>query len=171
MHGMPPHMALSYQLGNLQLGGGPGPRASPPMGRGDMGGYGGPPHMGGGRPLMGGGAPGAGRGGPQAGGPNAGPGSAAAAAAAAAAAGGSASGESRTVKIRGLPFRATPLDIFNFFEGYGILAESLQMGLDALGRPSGEAWLSFGSHEEALRAVRERNRHYLGNRYLELSLT
>jgi hypothetical protein len=67
--------------------------------------------------------------------------------------------------------RATPLDIFNFFEGYEIIAESLQLGVDALGRPSGEAWLTFGGSEEALRAVRERNRHYLGNRYLELSLT
>lgn len=79
--------------------------------------------------------------------------------------------DSKTIKIRGLPFRATPLDIFNFFENYGVIAESLQLGVDALGRPSGEAWLTFTSSEEALRAVRERNRHYLGNRYLELSLT
>lgn len=79
--------------------------------------------------------------------------------------------DSKTIKIRGLPFRATPLDIFNFFESYDVIAESLQLGVDALGRPSGEAWLTFTSSEEALRAVRERNRHYLGNRYLELSLT
>lgn len=79
--------------------------------------------------------------------------------------------DSKTVKIRGLPFRATPLDIFHFFEGYDAVVESLQLGVDALGRPSGEAWLTFTSSEEALRAVRERNRHYLGNRYLELSLT
>lgn len=73
--------------------------------------------------------------------------------------------------VRVLYCRATPLDIFNFFENYGVIAESLQLGVDALGRPSGEAWLTFSSSEEALRAVRERNRHYLGNRYLELSLT
>lgn len=79
--------------------------------------------------------------------------------------------DSKTIKIRGLPFRATPLDIFNFFENYAGIAESLQLGVDALGRPSGEAWLTFSSSDEALRAVRERNRHYLGNRYLELSLT
>jgi hypothetical protein len=79
--------------------------------------------------------------------------------------------ESSTVKIRGLPFRATPTDILSFFDGYGYLAASLQLGVDALGRPSGEAWLSFTTPGEALRAVRERNRHYLGARYLELSLT
>ncbi len=79
--------------------------------------------------------------------------------------------DSKTVKIRGLPFRATPLDILNFFEGYAFAPESLQLGVDALGRPSGEAWLTFESSEEALRGVRERNRHYLGSRYLELSLT
>jgi heterogeneous nuclear ribonucleoprotein F/H/epithelial splicing regulatory protein 1/2 len=67
--------------------------------------------------------------------------------------------------------RATPLDIFNFFENHAVIAESLQLGVDVLGRPSGEAWLTFSSSDEALRAVRERNRHYLGNRYLELSLT
>jgi hypothetical protein len=70
-----------------------------------------------------------------------------------------------------LRHRATPLDIFNFFENYAVIAESLQLGVDALGRPSGEAWLTFSSSDEALRAVRKRNRHYLGNRYLELSLT
>ena len=79
--------------------------------------------------------------------------------------------ESRTVKIRGLPFRATPLEILTVFDGYDYLVDSLQLGIDALGRPSGEAWLSFATPAEALRAVRERNRQYLGARYLELSLT
>jgi len=79
--------------------------------------------------------------------------------------------DSKTVKVRGLPFRATPIDILAFFEGYDHIVESLQLGVDALGRPSGEAWLTFTSGDEALRAVRERNRHYLGNRYLELNLT
>jgi heterogeneous nuclear ribonucleoprotein F/H len=79
--------------------------------------------------------------------------------------------DSKTVKIRGLPFRATPLDILSFFDGFQFIAESLQIGVDTLGRPSGEAWLSFASAEEAMRAVRERNRHYLGSRYLELSVS
>jgi hypothetical protein len=34
----------------------------------------------------------------------------------------------------------------------------------------GEAWLTFVTPTEALRSVRDLNRHYLGNRYLELSI-
>lgn len=78
--------------------------------------------------------------------------------------------ESKTVKIRGLPFRATPMDIISFFNGFEYIPESLHLGVDALGRPSGEAWLSFSSYEEARRAMESRNRHYMGTRYLELSL-
>jgi hypothetical protein len=36
--------------------------------------------------------------------------------------------DSKTVKIRGLPFRATPLDILSFFDGFQFIAESLQIG-------------------------------------------
>jgi heterogeneous nuclear ribonucleoprotein F/H len=75
-----------------------------------------------------------------------------------------------TVKIRGLPFRSSPADILSFFSGYHYLPDSLQIGLDQLGRPSGEAWLNFVSPQEAMRSVRDLNRHYLGNRYLELSV-
>ena len=32
------------------------------------------------------------------------------------------------------------------------------------GRPSGEAWVSFSKIEEAKKAVREKDRHHLGNR-------
>ena len=72
--------------------------------------------------------------------------------------------------MRGLPYRSSPADILAFFQGYQYLPDSLQIGLDSLGRPSGEAWLTFVTPAEALRAVRDLNRHYLGNRYLELSI-
>lgn len=62
------------------------------------------------------------------------------------------------------------MEILGFFLGYQYLPDSLQIGLDSLGRPSGEAWLTFVSAEEAMRAVRGLNRQYLGSRYLELSL-
>ncbi|KXZ50577.1 hypothetical protein GPECTOR_16g752 [Gonium pectorale] len=77
---------------------------------------------------------------------------------------------SPTIKIRGLPYGSSPQEILAFFQTYHFLPDTLQIGLDQLGRPSGEAWLSFSSPQEALRAVRDLNRHYLGNRYLELSI-
>ncbi|GLC42385.1 hypothetical protein PLESTB_000652500 [Pleodorina starrii] len=77
---------------------------------------------------------------------------------------------SPTIKIRGLPYGSSPTEILAFFQTYQYLPDTLQIGLDQLGRPSGEAWLSFSSPQEALRAVRDLNRHYLGNRYLELSI-
>lgn len=77
---------------------------------------------------------------------------------------------SSTVKMRGLPYRASPAAILDFFTGYHYLPDSLQMGLDASGKPSGEAWLSFISSDEAKRAVNDLNRRYLGTRYIELSV-
>ena len=77
---------------------------------------------------------------------------------------------SATVKVRGLPYRSTPADILSFFIGYQYLPDSLQIGLDSLGRPSGEAWLTFVNPGEATRAVRDLNRQFLGNRYLELCI-
>ena len=75
-----------------------------------------------------------------------------------------------TVKMRGLPFRVSPAEVLSFFTGFDFVADTLRMGTDAMGRPSGEGWLSFGSEEEAARAARERNRQYLGSRYLELTV-
>lgn len=75
-----------------------------------------------------------------------------------------------TVKMRGLPFRVSPDEVISFFAGFEIEEDSLRLGSNAHGRPSGEGWLTFGSEEEAARAARERNRQYLGSRYLELTL-
>jgi len=38
-----------------------------------------------------------------------------------------------------------------YLQGFAYVPESLQLGVDALGRPSGEAWLTFESSDEALR--------------------
>lgn len=81
-----------------------------------------------------------------------------------------AGGSSCIVKMRGLPYHSSPGDILNFFAGYNAVSDTLQIGLDSLGRPSGEAWITFADPGSALLAVRELNRHYLGNRYLELSV-
>ncbi len=72
------------------------------------------------------------------------------------------------VKVRGLPYRSSPADILAFFSGYQFLSDSLQLGLDSAGRPSGEAWIRFVSPGEAQRAVQDLHGKYMGKRYLEL---
>lgn len=72
------------------------------------------------------------------------------------------------VKLRGIPYRSAPQEIEAFFAGYGFIPESVKIGQDPDGRSSGEAWISFGTDEEARRAVNDRNRQHLGNRYVEL---
>ena len=39
-----------------------------------------------------------------------------------------------------------------------MLRDTLFLGTDGRGRPSGEGWLTFETPEEALRCARERNR-------------
>ena len=73
-----------------------------------------------------------------------------------------------TVRLRGVPFRAQIQDIHAFFLGYNFIPDSCRIGTDASGRASGDAWVSFVSVQEAARAVMERNKQHLGNRYIEL---
>jgi RNA recognition motif-containing protein len=70
--------------------------------------------------------------------------------------------------MRGLPFRISNHDILDFFRGFDILPQSVQIGMTSDGRSSGEAWVSFGSSEEAQRAIIEKNRQHLGSRYVEI---
>lgn len=72
--------------------------------------------------------------------------------------------------MRGLPFRVQPAEVFAFFNGFSLMPDTLHMGSDSLGRPSGEGWLTFSSAEEAARATRERNRQYIGQRFIELTV-
>jgi heterogeneous nuclear ribonucleoprotein F/H len=71
------------------------------------------------------------------------------------------------VKLRGLPYGSTVTDVLNFFRGFGVIEGSVTFGVNAEGRPSGEAWVSFNRLEDARRAVREKDRHHMV-RILEL---
>jgi len=75
-----------------------------------------------------------------------------------------------TLHIRGVPFRTTPREIIDFFAGYDVVPESVQLGRDEMGYSTGEAWATFRQAEEGYRALREKNRAYLGSRYVELFL-
>eukprot|EP00070_Physeter_catodon_P049089 XP_028355983.1 uncharacterized protein LOC114487833 [Physeter catodon] len=75
------------------------------------------------------------------------------------------------VRVRGLPFRACPKDVADFFAGYQLAgspeeAVQLQRGLN--GRPSGYAFVYFATEAEARRARDEKNRCYLGERFIEI---
>ena len=74
------------------------------------------------------------------------------------------------VKLRGLQYGANINDVLNFFRGFGITEQHVTFGVNSDGRPSGEAWVSFARLEDARRAVREKDRHHMGDRYVELFL-
>lgn len=74
------------------------------------------------------------------------------------------------VKLRGVPYEATLADVAQFFDGYGLICDTIRIIPDARGRPSGEAWVQFSTYAEATRAVRDLHRHKMGSRSVELYL-
>lgn len=73
------------------------------------------------------------------------------------------------VIMRGLPYSASVADLLHFFHGFPELTpECIQLQRNGDGRPSGEAVVSFPSRAEAERAIQEKNRQNIGNRYIEL---
>jgi hypothetical protein len=73
------------------------------------------------------------------------------------------------VRMRGLPFRATEGEIVAFFEqaGVHVLDGGVLICMNPDGRVTGEAYVQFGSDEDARRAL-ERHRDQMGSRYIEL---
>jgi len=76
----------------------------------------------------------------------------------------------RTVRMRGLPFRATVSDIQFFFSNFHVAESDIVIGYDKMGRPSGEAWVTFATEEEAQNAVSQLQHAHIGKRYIELFL-
>ncbi|XP_023221972.1 epithelial splicing regulatory protein 2-like isoform X1 [Centruroides sculpturatus] len=73
------------------------------------------------------------------------------------------------VILRGLPYTATVVEVLNFFQGIAELSpECIQLQRNGDGRPNGEALVTFPSRADAERAIQEKNRHNMGNRYIEL---
>eukprot|EP01097_Dermamoeba_algensis_P002860 TRINITY_DN2133_c0_g5_i2.p1 TRINITY_DN2133_c0_g5~~TRINITY_DN2133_c0_g5_i2.p1 ORF type:complete len:203 (+),score=30.06 TRINITY_DN2133_c0_g5_i2:615-1223(+) len=71
------------------------------------------------------------------------------------------------LKMLGLPFSATIQDIINFFTGYGLIDNSIQIVKNAEGKPTGTAFVQFTSIEDA-RAAICKHRDNIGSRYIEL---
>lgn len=70
----------------------------------------------------------------------------------------------------GLPYRATTADVLEFFSGFPVLERSIEFGRDERGRPSGEGWVCFTTLEAADAAVSQRNKAFMGDRYVNLYL-
>ncbi|KAK9887206.1 hypothetical protein WA026_021049 [Henosepilachna vigintioctopunctata] len=81
--------------------------------------------------------------------------------------GSSGSGTMHCVHMRGLPFKASQLDIADFFKP--IIPVSIRLLQDHSGRASGEADVEFASHEDALRAM-NKDKSNMQHRYIELFL-
>ena len=69
------------------------------------------------------------------------------------------------VRLRGLPFNATPEMVVQFFGGFELPmgAAGVHMVLGPNGRPNGEAFVEFGT-EEAADAAMVKDRQTLGSR-------
>lgn len=76
------------------------------------------------------------------------------------------SGGHHTVHMRGLPFRATEKDIADFFRPVVPIHVDIHF---ENGRPSGEADVDFGSHNDAVQAM-SKDRTNMQHRYIELFL-
>jgi len=76
-------------------------------------------------------------------------------------------GAGHFVHCRGLPFRATEMDIADFFRPLNTI--NIEIGYDKTGRPSGEADVEFASHADAVEAM-SKHKSNMQHRYVELFL-
>jgi len=78
-------------------------------------------------------------------------------------------GMSGLVRLRGLPFNATPEQVLQFFAGFEVPrgVAGIHMVLGGNGRPNGEAFVEFGS-EELADAAMAKDKQTMGTRYVEV---
>ncbi|XP_077208025.1 RNA-binding protein 12B [Paroedura picta] len=74
------------------------------------------------------------------------------------------------IKLKNMPFRASPNEILDFFHGYKIIPESLSVQNNDYGMPSGEATLALVNYDEAVAVVKELNGRPFGHRRVRLTI-
>ncbi|XP_026546692.1 RNA-binding protein 12B [Notechis scutatus] len=74
------------------------------------------------------------------------------------------------IKLRNIPFRASPNEILDFFHGYKIIPESLSVQHNEYGMFSGEAIIALVNYKEAEAAINELNERPIGQRKVRLTL-
>merc|ERR1739845_34590 len=80
--------------------------------------------------------------------------------------GGGASGT--TIKMRGLPFRVSENEIYEWFSSVADPVD-IQIRYNHEGRPSGDAFVSFANDGDAKRAM-QKDKQNMQHRYIELFL-
>lgn len=68
--------------------------------------------------------------------------------------------------MRGLPYRATDEEVFEFYKDYKIKEDSLQWGLQEDGRKNGWGAILLENEDEASRAAEGLNKQYIGQRWV-----
>jgi heterogeneous nuclear ribonucleoprotein F/H len=72
--------------------------------------------------------------------------------------------------MRGLPFSTDKNAIFEFFEGYEPVEESICLTYRSDGRATGEGYVAFSTPEHAEKAM-SLHKRMLGSRYIELFIS
>ena len=72
------------------------------------------------------------------------------------------------VRMRGIPYNTDKFEILNFFAGYSLDENDVYICYNEELKPTGEAYVQFGTADEAHRAVLEKDRKHIGPRYVEL---
>eukprot|EP00210_Caulerpa_lentillifera_P005827 g5573.t1 len=82
--------------------------------------------------------------------------------------------ESKTVvgfvlRLRGLPYSSTRIDIESFFDGLEIFKgeEGVVFSVTSIGKPTGEAYVEFITEEDQQEAMKKHKQH-IGTRYIEI---
>lgn len=74
------------------------------------------------------------------------------------------------VRMRGIPYNTDKYEILNFFTGFSLTENDILICYNDDLKPTGEAFVSFLTLEEAQRAIVEKDRKHIGPRYVELFL-
>jgi len=74
------------------------------------------------------------------------------------------------LRMRGLPFTATKKEIFDFFQSYDPMEDSITLTYRSDGRATGEGYIAFKSPDNAKDAM-ALHRNTMGSRYIELFIS
>ncbi|XP_072007647.1 RNA-binding protein 12B [Engystomops pustulosus] len=75
------------------------------------------------------------------------------------------------IRMKNLPYTITSEEILDFFYGYNVIPDSVDIKFNRKGMATGHATICSGNYEEAMAAVNELNERPMGTRKIILTLT